>query len=74
MFESLPQRKTKQLTPEGVSCFVVGEDGFEPSKRYAADLQSGYGEKLELFIIKNGHNPCKSMEFKTLQNSDLLEN
>ena len=33
-------RKTKKLTPKGVSFFVVGEDGFEPSKRNAADLQS----------------------------------
>ena len=33
-------RITKKLTPEGVSFFVVGEDGFEPSKRNAADLQS----------------------------------
>ena len=40
LFKSLPLRKTKQPTPKGVSCFVVGEDGFEPSKRYAADLQS----------------------------------
>ncbi len=40
IFESLPLRKTKQLIPKDISCFVVGEDGFEPSKRYAADLQS----------------------------------
>ena len=39
-FESLSLRKTKQPTSFDVSCFVVGEDGFEPSKRYAADLQS----------------------------------
>ena len=31
---------TKSPTPFGVGLFVVGEDGFEPSKRYAADLQS----------------------------------
>ena len=39
-FESLPLHKTKQPIPKGISCFVVGEDGFEPSKRNAADLQS----------------------------------
>ena len=31
---------TKNPTPKGVGFFVVGEDGFEPSKRNAADLQS----------------------------------
>ena len=31
---------TKNPTPFGVGFFVVGEDGFEPSKRNAADLQS----------------------------------
>ena len=30
----------KFATPNGVGLFVVGEDGFEPSKRNAADLQS----------------------------------
>ena len=38
LFESA--LNTKSPTPEGVGLFVVGEDGFEPSKRYAADLQS----------------------------------
>ena len=37
---SNPSATTKKLTPEGDSFFVVGEDGFEPSKRNAADLQS----------------------------------
>ena len=37
---SNPSATTKKLTPKGVSFFVVGEDGFEPSKRNAADLQS----------------------------------
>ncbi len=37
-FESV--LNTKSPTPNGVGLFVVGEDGFEPSKRYAADLQS----------------------------------
>ena len=31
---------TKKTNPFGLVFFVVGEDGFEPSKRYAADLQS----------------------------------
>ena len=31
---------TRSPTPNGVGLLVVGEDGFEPSKRYAADLQS----------------------------------
>ena len=30
----------KSPTPNGVGLFLVGEDGFEPSKRNAADLQS----------------------------------
>ena len=38
IFESV--LNTKSPTPKGVGLFVVGEDGFEPSKRYAADLQS----------------------------------
>ena len=38
LFESV--LNTKSPTPNGVGLFVVGEDGFEPSKRYAADLQS----------------------------------
>ena len=37
---SNPSTTTKSPTPKGVGLFVVGEDGFEPSKRYAADLQS----------------------------------
>ena len=37
---SNPPSTTKSPTPDGVGLFVVGEDGFEPSKRYAADLQS----------------------------------
>ena len=37
-FESI--LNTKSPTPKGVGLFVVGEDGFEPSKRNAADLQS----------------------------------
>ena len=35
-----PSLNTKIPTPNGVGIFVVGEDGFEPSKRNAADLQS----------------------------------
>ena len=35
-----PSSNTKIPTPNGVGIFVVGEDGFEPSKRNAADLQS----------------------------------
>ena len=31
---------TKKTNPFGLVFFVVGEDGFEPSKRNAADLQS----------------------------------
>ena len=31
---------TKKPSPLGLGFFVVGEDGFEPSKRNAADLQS----------------------------------
>ena len=38
-FESA-SNTTKSPTPNGVGLFVVGEDGFEPSKRNAADLQS----------------------------------
>ena len=30
----------KKTNPERIGLFVVGEDGFEPSKRNAADLQS----------------------------------
>ena len=30
----------KEDQSERIGLFVVGEDGFEPSKRYAADLQS----------------------------------
>ena len=37
---SNPPTTTKNPTPKGVGFFVVGEDGFEPSKRNAADLQS----------------------------------
>ena len=37
---SNPPSNTKVPTPNGVGTFVVGEDGFEPSKRNAADLQS----------------------------------
>ena len=37
---SNPPSNTKVPTPYGVGTFVVGEDGFEPSKRNAADLQS----------------------------------
>ena len=37
---SNPSSNTKPPTPNGVGGFVVGEDGFEPSKRNAADLQS----------------------------------
>ena len=36
-FKSLTTKKTN---PFGLVFFVVGEDGFEPSKRNAADLQS----------------------------------
>ena len=31
---------TKKTNPLGLVLIVVGEDGFEPSKRNAADLQS----------------------------------
>ena len=37
---SNPSTTTKIRRPEGLRIFVVGEDGFEPSKRNAADLQS----------------------------------
>ena len=37
---SNPSPCKKELTPKGVSSSLVGEDGFEPSKRNAADLQS----------------------------------
>ena len=33
-------KKKNRQTPEGFACFLVGEDGFEPSKLEATDLQS----------------------------------
>ena len=33
-------RTHKKTNPDRIGLFVVGEDGFEPSKRNAADLQS----------------------------------
>ena len=33
-------RMHKKTNPDRIGLFVVGEDGFEPSKRNAADLQS----------------------------------
>lgn len=33
-------KKKNRQTPEGFACFLVGEDGFEPSKRNVTDLQS----------------------------------
>ena len=37
-FESVTKAEKDQS--ERIGLFLVGEDGFEPSKRYAADLQS----------------------------------
>ena len=40
IYGSNPSLNTKIPTPFGVGIFVVGEDGFEPSKRNVTDLQS----------------------------------
>ena len=37
---SNPSSKAEKRHTERCVSFLVGEDGFEPSKRYAADLQS----------------------------------
>ena len=48
LIEKLPRKASRYLRwakkntdrPEGQSVFLVGEDGFEPSKALPADLQS----------------------------------
>ena len=39
-FDSIFRAKKNTDRPEGQSVFLVGEDGFEPSKALPADLQS----------------------------------
>ena len=39
-FESVLSHQKKDQHPKVLVFFLVGEDGFEPSKRNAADLQS----------------------------------
>ena len=39
-FDSIFPAKKNTDRPEGQSVFLVGEDGFEPSKALPADLQS----------------------------------
>ena len=39
-FESLSMQNKKRYNINVISLFVVGEDGFEPSKLEATDLQS----------------------------------
>ena len=51
--------QTKKPSPLGLGFGLVGEDGFEPSKRYAADLQSvPFGHSgtppYEVWLVWNG--------------------
>ena len=55
-------KKKNRQTPEGFACFLVGEDGFEPSKLEATDLQSapfGHSGTLPYLVFRSSTAPKK---------------